>query len=115
MVYSGHMLFHCYLRSYLKMKITFPVSVAGRAVGGCLGAVLCVRGCCRCSYDDPVSSGGRGSRWLVQIGVADDALRRAETHEAEIEVNVWAPDSADGHARVASHLSGGIGCIWDGC
>ena len=61
-----------------------------------------------------MSSGGRGSRWLLQIGVADDALRRAETHEAENEVSVWAPDGADGHARVASHFSGGIGCIRDG-
>ena len=51
----------------------------------------------------------------VGTGVADDVPRRAEVHEAENQVGMWAGNGADGHARVACDLSGGIGWVWDGC
>ena len=51
----------------------------------------------------------------VGMGVADDVPRRAEAHEAESEVGMGARDGADGHARVASDIGGGIGWVRDGC
>ena len=51
----------------------------------------------------------------VEMGVADDVPRRAEEHEADSEVGMGARDGADGHARVASDIGGGIGWVRDGC
>ena len=36
----------------------------------------------------------------VGKGVADDVPRRAEAHEAESEVGMWARDGANGHLSV---------------